>query len=102
MSLYWTLKDVPGLAAKTQRERRVALKRFRALTLRAPVNWWTAGAWIGLVAGLWGGAFAASFFRNVPGACALAIGSIGAFYLHHFLIINYMGRCIQSGRFSGL
>ena len=50
--------------------------------------------------GLWGGAFGASFLPEIPGACVMALGGIGAFYLHHFLIINHMSRCIQAGRFS--
>jgi hypothetical protein len=100
MSLHWTLKGVPELAARSHQERRLALRRFRASTLRSPVNRWTAGAWLGLVLGLWGGAFAASFLREIPGAGVLAMGGIGAFYLHHFLIINHMSRCISSGRFA--
>lgn len=99
MKIYWSLRQIPELSNRPWRERHLAFKRFRSQTLRAKVNSWTATAWLGLVFILLGSAFASSFFSDVPGACMMAAGAVGAFYLHFFLYVNYLSRCLRGGGF---
>ncbi len=100
MTIYWSLKQIPELSGRPRRERRLAFKRLCGQTRGAPVNLWTATAWLGLIFIIWGSAFASSFLSDVPGACVLAVGAMGAFYLHFFLYLNYLGYCLRVGQFK--
>lgn len=99
MKIYWSSKQIPELSQSTWRERNIALRRFRGFMMRVRVTPLGAAAWFVLVGVLWGSAFLSSFFPDVPGACVLAVGGIGAFYLHHVLILTAMSRCLERGEF---
>jgi hypothetical protein len=100
MTIYWSLKHIPELSGRSWQERVVTSKRFRSYMLRSPVNRWSVSALLSLIILLLGSAFASSFLPELPGACVVAIGGIGAFYSHYLISLNYMSRCLRAGEFK--
>jgi hypothetical protein len=99
MNVYWSLKQIPELSGRSWQERRNGFRRFRSHTFRARVDRWSITAWVAPILIVWGSAFASSFLSDVPGACVLAVGGLGAIWLHFLVMVNHMGRCLRSGEF---
>ena len=99
MTFYWSLKQIPELSGRSWQERHIAFRRFGGYMFRTPVNRWSITAISALFVGILGGAFASSFLSDVSGACVLAVGGIGGFYLHYLISLNYLSRCLRGGDF---
>ncbi len=95
MNLLWSLKQIPELSGLSWQKRHLVLKRFLAILLGQPVNRWSAASVLVVPAGLIGGAIATNFLPEILGACALVMGAIGAFYLHHLILLNLLAHSLR-------
>src|SRR4051812_36587022 len=98
MRIYWSSRQIPGLAGVTRRERKAALRRFRGYMLKVRVTPFGAAAWLVLV-GLLGQRIRFVVLSRRTRRLRRGCRRDRSVLLTSCAYSNCMGHCIQHGEF---